>query len=122
VEMLFRELKTHYRIDDVRSCRRQVTECLLYASLLTLTVSRRLHDVLCPATTGPSRPHPLDRWAGLFGAIADQLLHLLIGPRAHRALLARRLRRLILHEARDPNRRRLLLPVRAQLGQLKVAA
>jgi len=122
VELFFRELKTHYRIDDVRSCRRQVTECLLYASLLTLVMSRRLYDLLAPSTTGPLQPHPMDRWAVLFGAIADQLLHLLIGPRAHRALLASRLRRLILHEARDPNRRRLLLPIRAQLGQIRVAA
>jgi IS4 transposase len=122
VELFFRELKTRYHIDDVRSCRRHVTECLLYASLLTLVVSRRLYDLLAPSTTGPSQRHPIDRWAVLFSAIADQLLHLIVGPRAHRALLAYRLRRLILHEARDPNRRRLLLPVRAQLGQLRLAA
>jgi len=122
VELLFRELKTHYRIDDVRSRRRSVTECLLYASLLTLVFSRRLHRLLAPDHDGLRQQHPLDRWAVLFTAVAQELLELLVGPPGRRCLLALRLRRLLLHEARDPNRRRLLLPVRAQLGQMKVAA
>jgi len=122
VELLFRELKTHYRIDDLRSRRRQVTECLLYASLLTLVASRRLHRLLAPDYHGLRPQHPLDRWAILFAAIAQELLELLVGPASRRALLALRLRRLLLHEARDPNRRRLLLPARAQLGQINVAA
>ena len=122
VELLFRELKTHYRIDDVRSRRRSVTECLLYASLLTLVVSRRLHRLLAPDYDRLRQRHPLDRWAVLFAAVAQDLLELLVGPRSRRTVLALRLRRLLLHEARDPNRRRILLPMRAQLGQIKVAA
>lgn len=122
VELLFRELKTHYRIDDLRSRRRSVTECLLYASLLTLVASRRLHRLLAPDHEALRQQHPLDRWAVLFATVAHELLDLLVGPASHRALLALRLRRLLVHEAPDPNRRRLLLPLRAQMGQMKVTA
>jgi IS4 transposase len=122
IELLFREIKTHYRIDDVRSCRRQFTECLLYASILALLVSRRLHHALTPHLTRLAHPHPLDRWAVLFNLVARELLQLAVGPVRYRHLIARRLQRLLLHEAPDPNRSRLLLPVRAQLGQMALAA
>ena len=115
--LLFRELKTQYRIDDLRSRSRHVTECLLYASLLTLAVSRRLHKLLAPNPSRLPQRHPFDRWAVLFTAISRDLLDLIVGPISQRAFIAVRLRRFLLHEARDPNRRRLLLPVRAQLGQ-----
>src|SRR5450432_3979763 len=117
IELLFRELKTQYRIDDLRSRSRHVTECLLYASLLTLAVSRRLHKLLAPNPERLPQRHPLDRWAVLFTAISRDLLDLVIGPTSQRSFIAVRLRRFLLHEAPDPNRRRLLLPVRAQLGQ-----
>jgi putative transposase len=122
VELLFREIKTHYRIDDVRSRRRQVTECLLYASILALLLSRRLHRLLAPRPTGFPQLHPFDRWAVLFNHIAGELLDLAVGPLAHRQVIALRLRRLLIHEAPDPNRNRLLLPARAQLGQIARAA
>ncbi len=41
-------------------------------------------------------------------------------PGRRLASIAARLRRLLLREAPDPNRRRLPLPVRAQLGQLAI--
>jgi IS4 transposase len=118
VELLFRELKTHYRIDDLRSCSRHVTEALLYASLLTLLLSRRLYRLLTPEPHRFPQKHPLDRWAGLFASLAHDFLELLVGPASLRSALASRLRRFLFHEARDPNRHRLLLAVRAQLGLL----
>jgi DDE family transposase len=122
VELLFRELKTHYRIRDVRSRSRHVTECLLYASLLTLAASRRLHRLIAPDQgAGPQR-YPLDRWAGLFALLASDLLDLLVGSPRRRSVLASRLRRLLLHEAPDPNLHRMLLPIRAQHGILARAA
>ena len=122
IELLFRELKTQYRIDDLRSRSRHVTECLLYASLITLAVSRRLHRLLAPNPERLPQRHPLDRWAVLFTTISRDLLDLVIGPTSQRSFIAVRLRRFLLHEAPDPNRRRLLLPVRAQLGQFGALA
>jgi putative transposase len=122
VELLFRELKTHYRLDDLRSKRRPVTECLLYASVLALIVSRRLHRLLAPHPTRLPQLHPIDRWAVLFNHVASELLDLAVGPVAQRRIIAVRLRRLLLHEAPDPNRSRLLLPTRAQLGRMAHAA
>ena len=122
IELLFRELKTQYRIDDQRSRSRHVTKCLLYASLITLAVSRRLHRLLAPNPERLPQRHPLDRWAVLFTTISRDLLELVVGPTSQRSFIAVRLRRFLLHEAPDPNRRRLLLPVRAQLGQFEALA
>jgi len=122
IELLFRELKTQYRIDDLRSRSRHVTECLLYASLLTLAVSRRLHRLLAPNPNRLPQRHPFDRWAVLFSALSRDLLDLTVGPISQRAFIAGRLRRFLLHDAPAPNRRRLLLPVRAQLGQFGALA
>ena len=118
VELLFRELKSHYRLRDVRSRRRSVTECLIYASLLTLAVSRALHRLFDATRRGLSPQLPLDRGARLFRLVSLDLLDLLVGPAPRRRFLSLRIRRLLIHEAPDPNRHRLLLPARAQLAIL----
>ena len=46
VELLFRELKLHYRIEHLPTRRRAVTESLIYAALLTLVLGRRLRQWL----------------------------------------------------------------------------
>ena len=51
-------------------------------------------------------------------SFAHDLLDVLFGPRRLRLPLARRLKRMLLHEARDPNLWRLPLADRAQLGYL----
>jgi IS4 transposase len=42
IELVFRELKRHYRLDQMASAKKPVVEALLYAALLTLVVSREL--------------------------------------------------------------------------------
>jgi IS4 transposase len=78
VELFFRELKTHYRIDRLPTRRRAV----------------------------------------VFSSFVYDVLDVLFGPRRLRLLLARRLEGLLLHEAQEPNRWRLPLTERAQLGIL----
>jgi putative transposase len=116
VELLFREIKTHYRINQVPTRKLAVTECLIYASVLTLAFSRKLRAVVAQRSEQPIERHTLDRWAAIFSAIAHDVLDLLVGPERYRSFIGRRLDRLLRHEGPDPNRRRLSLPTRAQLG------
>jgi hypothetical protein len=113
---MFRELKTRYRLEKMPSRSRSVTECLIYAALLTMLVARQLRTWLLELRPSLAARIPMDRWAVLLETFANDLLDILLGPRILRIPLARRLKLLLLHEAIDPNRCRLLLPERAQMG------
>ena len=119
IELLLRELKSAYRLDEIPTASKAVAECLLYAALLTLAISRRLRDVVTGAQRGIRQPFPIERWAVLIGFVARDLLALLLAPSHDRLVLEQRLGKLLRHEARDPNRSRLALSTRAQLGVLK---
>jgi hypothetical protein len=118
VELLFRELKLHYRIEHLPTRRRAVTESLIYAALLTLVLGRRLRQWLAASRPLFEARLTLDRWAVMLHSFAHDVLDVLFGPRRLRLPLARRLKRLLLHEAQDPNLWRLPLAERAQLGTL----
>jgi putative transposase len=118
IELLFRELKMRYRIDQTKSCNRHVAEALIYASVLTLLVARRLHRWLVAHRPDLADRVPFDRWAALVETFAHDILDILVGPREIQLALARRLKRLLLHEAVDPNRWRMHLVERAQCGTL----
>jgi hypothetical protein len=122
IELLFRELKTLYRIEQMPSGRRGATECLLYAALLALALSRRLQKLVTAADSSVLRPNPPERWSHVFCALARDLLELALLPRRHRRPLDNRLIGVLRHEARDPNRTRLLLPARAQLATFATPA
>lgn len=46
VELVFKELKSEYALDRVNTANRHVVEALLWASILTMVVSRRLHTAV----------------------------------------------------------------------------
>ena len=50
--MVFKEIKTGYRIDQIPSSRRQVAEAFLYAGILTLLASRKLFRLLAAEEEG----------------------------------------------------------------------
>jgi putative transposase len=111
IELLFKELKSHYRIADLPSSKRLVVEILLYAAILTLALSRRLLHLVRCKVKGMVNRLPEQRWAIIFTEIACSLLSLLIYPRRETRRLERTLITTILHEAIDPNASRLsLLP------------
>ena len=118
IELLFRELKKHYRLDQTRSRNRHMAEALIYASVLTLLLARRLRAWLLAHRPALAERLPLDRWAALVETFAHDILDILVGPREIQLVLARRLKRLLLHEAVDPNRWRMHLVERAQCGTL----
>lgn len=109
IELLFRELKTHYRLAQAPSRNPHVVEVLVKASLLCLAASRALLRRAEHALRhADDRPLPHQRWAALFARSAHDILQCVVSERAcHR--LERDLQRLLLHEAPDPNRRSPLL-------------
>ena len=106
VELLFRELKSTYRIDELPSARRPVVEALVYAAILTFTVSRRLREAVRGKLRHFADRMPEQRWARLFAAVATDLLLLMTRPPRETRLTERLVSILLLHEAVDPNRDR----------------
>jgi IS4 transposase len=111
VELFFRELKSHYRAEQMPSGKREVVEALLYAVLLTVIVSRTLLGVVRRKLGDRGRRVPTERWAAVFAMVALDLLRLVVGPTGARAL-----ERFLLRESIDPNAGRLLLLERVESG------
>lgn len=109
VELLFRELKTHYRLAQLPSRKPHIVEALVKASLLCVAASRtllrRLQRVL-GEQLADRVPH--QRWAALVASCAKDILSCVAGQRACSAI-EHALQRLLLHEAIDPNKRTRLL-------------
>jgi putative transposase len=110
IELLFKELKTGYRIDEVPSARKDVAEALLHAAVLTFLVSRRLFHLL--STQDRAGRFRVGRWWALFRAHAATLLAALLQPE-RAALLIRTLLVTMKHELVDPHRKRRPLLVEA---------
>lgn len=112
IELLFRELKTNYRLGEIPSRKRHVVEALVYAALITLLVSRKFLSEIRKLSKVKKSRFPEERWAAIWATISTDLLaHLLRNHRdrtAERYLLA-----MIRHEAIDPNKKRRLLSERA---------
>jgi IS4 transposase len=109
IELLFRELKTHYRLAQAPSKNPHIVEALIKASLLCLAASRALLRRAERALAEvDDRPLPHQRWAALFARCAHDILQCVVLERAC-LRIERDLRRLLLHEAPDPNRRTPLL-------------
>lgn len=115
VELLFREIKGAYRIEQMPSANKSITEVLIYAALLTLLLSRRLLNALNARWRLPRQRIPFDRWAVLFGAIAHDLLDAILHRRG-RAWRLQCTERFLRAEATDPNRKRIPLAHKAQQG------
>jgi len=111
VELFFRELKSHYRGDQMPSAKRAVVEALLYAVLWTVLVSRTLLETARRRLGDKGRRLPTERWAIVFAAVALDVLRLMVGPAP-----AGSIERLLLHEGIDPNVKRLLLLERVEAG------
>jgi len=74
VELLFRELKTQYELDEFDTTKKHIVKILLYAALLSLLVSRDLID-LVTEQTDDGIVFPPERWAATFRSHAQLILH-----------------------------------------------
>lgn len=106
IELLFKELKQFYRIEDMPSSKRVVVEALLYAALLALAVSRRLLALVIDARPDMADRLPPRRWAALLQTVLSDLLVLALYPRREVKALHKRVATTLWHEAVDPNKKR----------------
>jgi len=106
VELVFRELKTNYRLKDMPSRKKRIVDALLYAAILTLLTSRQLLGELRSKLAGGNHRIPEERWARLFESVAQELLVIMIEPPRLTREERRRIGALLLAEARDPNVKR----------------
>lgn len=107
IELLFKELKGTYRIDDLPSRRRCVVEALIYAALLTWMTSRRLLAAVHAKLASDLHARlPIRRFARVLLAVAHDILLIMCRPPRETAAVTRAVSRLLLHEAPDPHRDR----------------
>ena len=104
IELIFKELKSTYRIDDLPSSKKHVVEALILTAILTLIVSRQLFEGVSRRLKAPMarRLRPL-RWAEVFAVNARSLLSLLLEPRCVSQRGRARWLAMLKHQAIDPN-------------------
>jgi len=109
VELLFKQLKSHFRIHDIPSRKRQVVEALVYAAILTLVISRALLFAMRRRLKIPTKRTPEQRWAAVFQSAATTIMRILIAkPARGLAVMWEKLEKFIAHETLDPNIHRTL--------------
>jgi putative transposase len=115
IELLFRQLKGQFRVEDMPSSNRAIVEALVYAALIALALSRELMGMIQRRLGKRGERVPQERWSKLFAEAARDLLRALARRTCAltRALLAG-VERTLLHEAVDPNLGRLLLLQRVE--------
>ena len=117
VEHIFKGLKSHYRLAQLPTRKGRIVEALILSAIITLLLSRELLDTVRRRLRRQRHRVPEARWASLFAAVASSILDLLTLPARTARALARRLEPMLLHEAIDPNRGRLLLLQRVDRGR-----
>lgn len=103
VELLFKEWKQRYRLEDMPSRNVVVVEALLHAAILTLVVSRQLLAAVRKGLQQQVDRLKDARWGAVFEAVAQDLLRIVLRPPREVRQLERDISRTILHEAPDPN-------------------
>ena len=119
-ELIFKELNSHYRLDELPTRKAHIVETLLLGAVITLRVSRRLLLAVQERLRRTSCKMPEQRWAAIFAAAAPAILDIVVLPPRVSKVIARRLESILLHEAPDPNRSRQLLIERVECGAVWV--
>jgi len=104
VELLFRELKSLYRLEKFQTSDPAIVHLLVVAALLTLTVSRALLGVF--QELFPETVFPCERWAKTFRSLAQLILEDLAQSFGHPPP---NLSELMFRDACQPEKSRLLL-------------
>jgi IS4 transposase len=99
VELLFKALKTHGRLEQLPSSNQAIVEAWVWASVLAVCASQALYRLI-RAAVPKERFVPLLRWAAVFGRTTQDLLRLVLHPDVSEE---RGLMELLIAEAMDPN-------------------
>jgi len=105
VELIFKRLKSTYRLDQFPSANKHVVEALIYASILTMTVSRGLWHAFRRRFRHFAIYCVEGRWAILLESIAEALATLVFKTIRLASPIISALR-MLTHEAADPNLKR----------------
>jgi IS4 transposase len=106
VELLFREMKQHYRLEDLPSRKPEVVKALFYVAALTMLASRVLLNAVRRVFGSAGARLKEQRWVAIVTTIGADLLLLLVRPPRETGVPNQLLFRLLLHEDPDPNVRR----------------
>jgi putative transposase len=80
IELLFKEMKSQYALDKLKTANATAVEALIYAGLLTLLVSRRINNLVREKADPKYRVRYTQlRWAIVFRENAGRLLTALMG-------------------------------------------
>jgi IS4 transposase len=78
IELVFKEMKSYYHLEDVKSSNEHVLMVLLYATLITWVIARTLRRVIMGALPPGQRERvPARRFAAVFAQMAACLLDIL---------------------------------------------
>ena len=74
IELIFKELKSHYHLDQIPSENPEIVKCLIWVAILTLMCSRRILRLIRNANLEKANRYTHLRWAKVFTNLADRLL------------------------------------------------
>jgi IS4 transposase len=81
IELIFKELKSHYHLDqipsenpEIVSENPEIVKCLIWVAILTLMCSRRILRLIRNANPEKANRYTHLRWANVFTNLADRLL------------------------------------------------
>jgi putative transposase len=117
IELLFKELKSGYRLNQISSSKKEISEALIYAALVTLLASRRLLRAFAAGPKG--RCVNATRWWRVFVSYAAQILLLVTRSPALVKGSSATLSRTLEHELDDPHKCRRATLLRAALIALQ---
>jgi IS4 transposase len=80
IELLFKELKSKYALDVLETKNVQVIEALIWTAMLTLIVSRRIHNLVRNSSLNPEKMvrYTQLRWSTIFAENASDLLTVIL--------------------------------------------
>ena len=116
-ELVFRNLKERYELGALPSRSAHAVEALMLSSVIGLLASRRLLEAVRAKLAKEERRVREERWSALLATLGVSVLEVVMLPAKVAAALGERLGRVLLHEAPDPNVKRLSLLERVDQGK-----
>ena len=97
IEPISKELKSHYRLDELPTSRAHIVETLRLDAVITLLVNRRLLQAVRERLRRTACKMPEQRWAALLAGAATAILDIVVWPARVSKIIARPLESATLH-------------------------